>query len=428
MSANTNELTRGGEACVIDHPVVSEAEWITARKELMAKEKALMRQKDELDAERRKLPWVKVEKEYVFDGPHGQVTLSDLFQGRSQLYLYHFMFAPEWEEGCSGCSFLADHLDAANLHLPAADVAVAVVARAPYEKLAVYKERMGWKFNWVSSAPSDFNYDYHVSFTPEQAKGEVFYNYQAEPGDPEFLDMPGTSVFYKNEAGEIFHTYSSFSRAGEVLIGTYNFLDLMPKGRNEAEGIMNWMKRHDTYESSERDQAAASCCGCSASEGVRLEEPRIEEVEELHLAGMRERFNIAGDPQIPALWGKFAPLIGKIDGQKGFGTYGVVSHFDEKGGFDYMPAVRVLTLTGLTGDHQLTGITLPAGLYAKFKHEGPLREMYKTCGAIFHQWAPESDRTVDKAAPFLEVYPEDFCPDTNPRGVEIWVPLVEIPA
>jgi predicted dithiol-disulfide oxidoreductase (DUF899 family)/predicted transcriptional regulator YdeE len=419
MSANTNEITRGGEPCVRDHEVVSHKEWLTAREAFLVKEKELMRQKDLLDAERRKLPWERVEKNYTFIGENGPVTLSELFGGKSQLFIYHFMFAPEWEEGCSGCSFLADHIDSANLHLPAADVAVAVVARAPIDKLLAFKKRMGWKFNFVSSGESDFNYDYAVSFTPEQAKGKVFYNYAWEDGDPEFTDGPGSSAFYKNGAGEIFHTYSTFSRGGEAMIATYNFLDIMPKGRNEEAGIMNWMKKHDQYEAAGAEEAC-ECCSSAVNAGKELAEPRIEDVEEMHLAGFKETFSVAGDPAIVELWMRFGPLVGKVPGQKGGATFAVVSGCAKS--FDYMAAVRVETPTGLTADERLTVVTMPARKYAKFRHEGPLPEMKLTCGAIYGVWAPKSGVKLDMEAPMLEYYPPEFCPD-KPEGVEIWVPL-----
>jgi predicted dithiol-disulfide oxidoreductase (DUF899 family) len=237
------------------HPVVSREEWTAARRNLLAQEKELTRQRDALCAARRDLPWVKVDKDYVFDGPDGPVRLADLFDGRSQLIVYHFMFGPGWKEGCSGCSFVCDHVDAARQHFEQRDVSFVAVSRAPLAEFAPFKQRMGWKFRWVSSAGSDFNFDYHVSFTPEQiAAGQVEYNYGTiEPWGEE---AHGTSVFYKNAAGEIFHTYSSYARGCEQALGTFMFMDLTPKGRNE-ESIMNWIRHHDRYES-----AADGCCGC----------------------------------------------------------------------------------------------------------------------------------------------------------------------
>ncbi|MGH7571403.1 MAG: DUF899 domain-containing protein [Gemmatimonadota bacterium] len=232
-----------------DHEIVSREEWLEARKALLEKEKALTRQRDELSAERRRLPWVRVEKEYVFDAPGGRETLSDLFDGRSQLIVQHFMFGPGWSEGCVGCSFQADHIDGARVHLVHRDVTLVVVSRAPLTQIEAFKERMGWRFKWVSSYGNDFNYDYHVSFTREElAKGKVFYNYELRELQSD--DLPGVSVFYKDPGGDVFHTYSSYSRGNELLLGTYNYLDLLPKGRDES-GLsppMAWVRHHDRYD------------------------------------------------------------------------------------------------------------------------------------------------------------------------------------
>ena len=238
------------------HPAVTREEWIQARKELLRKEKEFTRLGDELARQRRQLPWVKVDKNYQFETEQGKQTLADLFNGNSQLLIYHFMFAPGWPEGCSGCSFVADHIDGANLHLAHHDVSVVVVSRAPLQELLPFKKRMQWNFNWVSSFESDFNYDYHVSFTKQQlASGEMYYNYDYIKHD-EGTESPGVSVFYQNEAGEVFHTYSAFSRGVDALIGAHQFLDMTPKGRNE-EGTMDWMRLHDQYEGA---GASPSCC------------------------------------------------------------------------------------------------------------------------------------------------------------------------
>jgi len=228
--------------------IVSKAEWLVARKDLLTREKELTRLRDELSRHRRELPWVKIEKEYVFDGPGGKETLSDLFEGRSQLIVYHFMLGPGWEEGCKSCSYLADHFDGANWHLPHRDVTLVVVSRAPLSELMPYKKRMGWRFKWVSSHGSDFNFDYHVSFTKEEEKkNKVYYNYT----EGEFLsdELPGLSVFYKDQDGDIFHTYSTYARGLDSLVGAYNFLDLVPKGRDEdPDSTMSWVRRHDQYD------------------------------------------------------------------------------------------------------------------------------------------------------------------------------------
>jgi predicted dithiol-disulfide oxidoreductase (DUF899 family) len=234
------------------HRIVSEQEWLTARIALLEKEKAFTKDRDRLSAERRELPWVKVEKNYVFDGPNGKETLADLFAGRSQLIIYHFMFAPGvsgWPSaGCPMCSFLSDHIDGALPHLEHHDVSLVVVSRAPRTSFEPYRERMDWHFKWVSSNDNDFNRDYHVSFTMEDiADGNTMYNYEAG-GKTHDGEAPGISVFYKDEHGDIFHTYSSYARGGDLLIGTYNYLDLMPKGRNEEGKLKDWVRRHDEYE------------------------------------------------------------------------------------------------------------------------------------------------------------------------------------
>jgi len=229
--------------------IVSREEWIGARKELLAKEKQLTHLRDEINAARRKLPWVRVEKEYTFDGPSGLETLAQLFGGRSQLIIYHFMFGPEWSEGCVGCSFLSDHLDGSLIHIQNHDVAYVAVSRAPFAKIEAFQRRMGWGFKWLSSFGSDFNYDYHVSFKPEEvARGEVYYNFEMQK--PQGEELHGLSVFYKDADGAIFHTYSSYARAGENYLGTYQLLDVTPKGRNETGpnfAFPDWARHHDRY-------------------------------------------------------------------------------------------------------------------------------------------------------------------------------------
>jgi predicted dithiol-disulfide oxidoreductase (DUF899 family) len=232
-----------------DHAVVSREEWITARKELLAEEKRLTRLRDELSRRRRALPWVKVETPYVFEGPDGKETLADLFGGRSQLIVHHFMFSPEWQEGCIGCSFHSDHAEGALVHLENHDVSFVRVSRAPLEKIEAFKKRMGWRAKWVSSFGSTFNYDYHVSFTKDGlAKGAVCYNYGMIEGAIE--EASGLSVFARDEAGDVFHTYSCFARGDEGVLGTYFYLDLTPKGRNETgphHNLMDWVRHHDRY-------------------------------------------------------------------------------------------------------------------------------------------------------------------------------------
>ncbi|MEO8713445.1 MAG: thioredoxin family protein [Acetobacteraceae bacterium] len=243
----------------MEHRVVSRDEWLIARKAHLANEKALTRARDELGRERRALPWVRVEKEYVFDGSNGKETLADLFAGRSQLVVKHFMLGPDWEEGCVGCSFHADHIEGALLHLPHHDVTLLAVSRAPFQKIEAFRKRMGWRFKWVSSFGGDFNYDYNVSFTPEQiADGAMFYNFETRRIDSD--ELSGVSVFYKDASGAIFHTYSQYARGGDMLIGTYNYLDLTPKGRDETgpnHNLTDWVRHHDKYDADD----VGTCCG-----------------------------------------------------------------------------------------------------------------------------------------------------------------------
>jgi predicted dithiol-disulfide oxidoreductase (DUF899 family) len=232
------------------NPVVSREEWVTARKELLVKEKALTRLRDALAAERREMPYVKVEQDYVFDAPGGKVALADLFGGKSQLIVYHFMLGPGWAEGCPSCSLLGDHFDGSVVHLAHRDAALVAVSRAPLAEIEAFKRRMGWRFRWVSSYGSDFNRDYHVSFAKEErVDGKVYYNYDLTTFPSE--EGPGLSVFYKDSAGAVFHTYSCYARGLDILIGAYNFMDMLPKGRDEA-GLkhgMAWVRHHDKYDS-----------------------------------------------------------------------------------------------------------------------------------------------------------------------------------
>jgi predicted dithiol-disulfide oxidoreductase (DUF899 family) len=232
----------------IENPkVVSEAEWIEARKELLAKEKSLTRQRDALTEQRRKLPWVKVDAKYEFDTPSGRKSLADLFGGKSQLVIYHFMLGPDWEQGCPSCSLLADHFDNLGVHLAQRDVRFMIVSRAPLAKISEFKKRMGWKFPWVSSFGSAFNFDYEVSVPKDEVGKEHVYNYVVSkfPSD----ERPGLSVFYKNANGEVFHTYSMYGRGLEDFMGIYAILDRVPKGRDEAELTrgMAWVRHHDRY-------------------------------------------------------------------------------------------------------------------------------------------------------------------------------------
>jgi predicted dithiol-disulfide oxidoreductase (DUF899 family) len=233
----------------MEHPIVSHDEWLAARKQLLVKEKELTRRRDRLAAERRALPWVRIEKPYVFEGPDGKETLADLFDGRSQLIIKHFMLGPGWTEGCVGCSFELDHIDGILVHLEQRDVSYVAVSRAPLPEIEAFKERMGWHIKWVSSAGSDFNYDFHVSFTPEEIdQGNGYYNYEMRKIGID--EMSGRSVFHKDPTDEVFHTYSSYGRGGEDLLVTYRLLDLVPKGRNETgpnRNLSDWVRHHDRY-------------------------------------------------------------------------------------------------------------------------------------------------------------------------------------
>jgi predicted dithiol-disulfide oxidoreductase (DUF899 family) len=240
-----------------NHEVVSREEWLAARKALLAMEKEETKLRDKVRAERLTLPWVKVDKTYTFETPEGRKTLADLFDGRSQLIVYHFMYGPDWEAGCPGCSFMADHIDGMLPHLNNHDVTMIAVSRAPLEKLETYKKRMGWKFPWISSYRSDFNFDYHVSFTKEElATGKVMYNYRETASEDAHDELPGLSAFFRDEDGTVYHTYSDYARGGEEALGTLMILDRAPKGRNET-GTLSFVKRKDEYVDAPK---AHSCC------------------------------------------------------------------------------------------------------------------------------------------------------------------------
>jgi predicted dithiol-disulfide oxidoreductase (DUF899 family) len=238
------------------HKIVSRDEWIAARKAHLKNEKALTRMRDLVSAERRTLPWVKVEKTYVFDTPEGKCTLADLFGNNSQLIVHHFMWRHDLDQGCVSCSFEADHAEGAIVHLENHDVSYVRVSRAPLDKIEAYRKRLGWKAKWISSLNSDFNFDYHVSFSEDDMRsGELYYNYQTIEASEGWDELPGLSVFYKDERGTVFHTYSSYARGNEEVIGAFIYLDMTPKGRNEKQ-IMDWVKRNDEY----GESAAPSCC------------------------------------------------------------------------------------------------------------------------------------------------------------------------
>jgi len=260
------------ETSTVNHAVVSGDRWVAERKKLLAREKELTRLHDQIAAERRALPWVRVEKNYVFDTVEGPRTLSDLFDGRRQLIVQHFMFGPGWEQGCPSCSYMADHADGMNIHLAHRDITFVAISRAPIGDIQRFRERMGWQFDWVSSNGSDFNRDFGVSFTQEEiATGEVYYNYHKGFFPAE--EAPGISVFYKDDAGEIFHTYSTYGRGVEVMLGAYMMMDLTPKGRDERDVFykMEWVRHHDRYGPQSRFEPApeakapaVACAHCQA--------------------------------------------------------------------------------------------------------------------------------------------------------------------
>ena len=232
-----------------EHRVLTHDDWVDARKALLAKEKEFTRLRDALSRERRELPWERVEKSYVFEGPGGKESLSDLFDGRSQLIVYHFMYGPDWNEGCKNCSFLADHFDPAINHLNNRDVSMVAVSKAPLPVLEAFKKRMGWTFKWLSSFGSDFNSDYDVSFSQDEIEsGSTYYNYRQQ-GFP-MTEAPGASVFYKEASGDIFHTYSAYARGLDMFITAYHYLDIVPKGRDEEHlsYTMEWVRLHDAYD------------------------------------------------------------------------------------------------------------------------------------------------------------------------------------
>jgi predicted dithiol-disulfide oxidoreductase (DUF899 family) len=274
---STTTSASKGRNPISEHPIVSPEQWIALRKELLGKEKELTRLRDRINVERRELPWVRIEEMYVFDAPGGKVSLADLFAGRSQLVIYHFMFGPDWQEGCPSCSFMSDHIDGALAHLAARDVTMAMVSRAPLAKIEAFKKRMGWRFNWVSSYGSNFNADFQASFTKqEMAQGKVNYNYTMQQFPSE--EAPGISVFYRDAVGTVFHTYSSYGRGVEQLVGTYMILDLVPKGRDEDHlgFTMEWVRYHDSYGTDEFADATkpywpatplSGGCSCESAAG-----------------------------------------------------------------------------------------------------------------------------------------------------------------
>ena len=256
-----NTITMPGNGA--HHPIVSREDWLVQRRALLEREKALTHQRDQIARERRALPWVRLDKAYSFDTPAGRRTLAELFEGRRQLMVQHFMLAPGWEEGCKSCSFMADHLVGAQVHLEQRDLTVTLVSRAPLAEIERFRQRMGWDFKWASSHGSDFNTDFAVSFPPEsRIDGQVFYNYRMTAFPKE--EAPGISFFYQDDAGQVFHTYSTFGRGVEAMMMTYDMLDMAPRGRGEDQDAygMAWVRHHDRYEAAAAP--ASSCCAARA--------------------------------------------------------------------------------------------------------------------------------------------------------------------
>ena len=250
---------------------VTREQWLDARLDLLAAEKDLTRHGDRVARLRRELPWVEIDQAYVFEGPEGRVALADLFGARRQLLVQHFMLGPDWEEGCKGCSYMADHVDGMLVHLAQRDTAFVAVSRAPYARIERFRRRMGWRFAWVSSHGSSFNYDFGVGFTPEQvAAGPLPYNYGEWPLSGE--DWPGLSVFFRDESGRVFHSYSTYGRGVEVMMGAYRMLDLTPLGRGEREDApnkMEWVRHHDRYEDVPASEPCCAAHGRAAPERGR---------------------------------------------------------------------------------------------------------------------------------------------------------------
>lgn len=268
MGTHTTNPTGISQVSPESHRVVSRDEWVAERKALLAREKELTRLRDQVARERRALPWVRIDKTYVFEAPEGGRSLADAFEGRRQLLVQHFMFAPGWEQGCPSCSFMADHIDGMTVHLAHRDATFVAISRAPLAEIERFRRRMGWQFKWLSSHGTDFNRDFGVTFTPEEvAKGKLNYNYGEWPLASE--EWPGISVFYRDDAGDVFHAYSTYGRGVEVMMGTYALLDLTPKGRDErdVDYKMEWVRHHDRYVPASASKAApAGSSSCQSHE------------------------------------------------------------------------------------------------------------------------------------------------------------------
>jgi predicted dithiol-disulfide oxidoreductase (DUF899 family)/DNA gyrase inhibitor GyrI len=388
------------------HKAVSSDEWLEARKAFLAKEKEFTRLRDELSRERRELPWIAVEKDYVFDAPEGKRTLAELFAGKSQLMVYHFMLGPGWAAGCASCSYLSDHFDGMLAHLRARDVTLAVVSRAPLPEIEAFKKRMGWDFKWLSSYESDFNFDYGVSFTKDElARGKVYYNY--EMGEFGSEEAPGLSVFYKDENGSVFHTYSSYARGLDILVGTYNFLDLAPKGRDE-EGLsftMAWVRHHDRYGDDYQVDPTAKYQQPQAAPNSPEFTVEIKTIEPIRVAFMR---HVGPYPECGVTWAKLMPALAKRSISTGDSLIIGIGHDN--------PAVtpeaelRYDACVAVGEDFQADGEvavqTIPGGEYAVATYVGSYDRLADVYGAFFGQWLPQSGRQMG-AGPCFEVYGGD---------------------
>jgi predicted dithiol-disulfide oxidoreductase (DUF899 family)/DNA gyrase inhibitor GyrI len=416
------------ESPVSEHKIVSNEEWIEARKAFLAKEKEFTRQRDELSRLRRELPWVKVGKNYVFGGPDGVLTLSDLFAGNSQLIIYHFMLGPGWEQGCPSCSFLSDHIDGVLPHLNARDVTLAVVSRAPQPQIETFKKRMGWRFNWVSSYGSDFNFDYQASFKKDEgADDKVYYNYDTV--DFPSTEGPGVSVFCKDSGGHIFHTYSSYARGVDILVGAYNYLDIAPKGRDE-DGLafsMSWVRHRDRYDNNYEVDPTASY----QHPKVVTEEPslkvQIKKIEPIRVAFVR---HIGPYMECGAAWGKLMPALTKRGVTPGDSMVLGIGHDNP----EITPAAElrydacVSVGEDFQPDGEISVQTIPGGEYAVATYVGPYDNLSDVYRAFLGRCLPESGREIGTGFCF-EVYVNDAA-KTAPADLitEIYAPLRSLDA
>jgi predicted dithiol-disulfide oxidoreductase (DUF899 family)/DNA gyrase inhibitor GyrI len=405
------------------HKIVSNEEWIEARKAFLVKEKEFTRQRDELSRQRRELPWVEVKKNYVFDGPNGKLTLSDLFEGKSQLIIYHFMLGPGWDQGCASCSYLADHIDGALPHLSARDVTLSVISRAPQPEIGAFKKRMGWRFNWVSSNGNDFNFNYQASFKKDEGTdGKVYYNY--ETMDFPSTEGPGVSVFYKDPSGAIFHTYSGYARGLDILVGAYNYLDLAPKGRDE-EGLafsMAWVRHHDRYDNAYKVDPTATYPHPKILTDEPALEFQIKKIEPIRVAFVR---HIGPYMECGVAWGKLMPALEKRGIVRADSTVLGIGHDNPA----VTPAseLRYDACVSVGEDFQPDGEigvqTIPGGEYAMATYVGPYEKLADVYAKFLGRLVPQSGRGIGTGFCF-EVYVSDPA-NTDPADLvtEVYAPL-----